>query len=353
MKPDTTPNVFCPDCGEPVPADAGFCRACGCDLAARSASSPAAAETAAPASVTTPCPQCGTDLPAEAQFCGSCGAPAGAEDPPTLVAATEPEGPRPTVLVRPTEPHASWPNVRVAAIVAAVVLVLGVGAAFALGGGGSDAPKAGSDAKATQKTGSVPTTATDALDAVASAIGAAADRAGAGDPTGTETDATTAPGSVDATNAAGSASDPAAASTDTTSTDATTTDATTTDATSTAASGAALRAQVQRLNALMRLSEQGRAAAIRGDTRTAAANRSDLLRRLRSLRADVDDPKLQAGVDAFIAAIRESLHQNRTCGSRCSPEKIARVGRLKSAALATLTPLLRTYAGTSYRSEDI
>jgi hypothetical protein len=133
-----------------------------------------------------------------------------------------------------------------------------------------------------------------------------------------------------------------------------TTTATTAAPTTTGATGAvALRGQVQRLDGLMRLSAAGRAAAIRGDTVAAIANRTDLLRRLSGLRADVSDARLRGGLDAFHAGIRESLRQNRVCATRCPAADLARVARLKRTALARLNPLLRRYAGTEYRLEQI
>jgi hypothetical protein len=114
-----------------------------------------------------------------------------------------------------------------------------------------------------------------------------------------------------------------------------------------------LAAQVRRLDALMQLSIQGRAAAIAGDTAAAVASRETLLRRLERLRGDATDARLQAAVDRFIPAIQESLRQNRECGAECSPAELARVGERKRDALSALNPLLREYVGRTYRREEI
>jgi len=79
-----------------------------------------------------------------------------------------------------------------------------------------------------------------------------------------------------------------------------------------------LSAQARTLDGLMRLSEQGRAAAVSGATDVAIASRVTLLDDLRALRARATDTQLKAGLTRLIAAIRESLRQNRTCGTRCT-----------------------------------
>ena len=86
---------------------------------------------------------------------------------------------------------------------------------------------------------------------------------------------------------------------------------------------------METLDSLMKRSARGRAAAVEGDFAAATANRSDLLRRLRRLERQADDPELKAAVTSFAAAVRESLRQNRECGSGCSTRELERVGKLK------------------------
>jgi hypothetical protein len=116
---------------------------------------------------------------------------------------------------------------------------------------------------------------------------------------------------------------------------------------------AGLASQVRSLDALMRMSERGRAAAVKGDFAAAVANRSSLLRRIDRLRAHAASPVLRSGLVRFAAAVREALRQNRTCKAGCSGADLARVARLKQAALVRLNPLLRRYAGTHYRRRQI
>jgi hypothetical protein len=118
-------------------------------------------------------------------------------------------------------------------------------------------------------------------------------------------------------------------------------------------SDADLRRQVLTLDALMKRSRQGRAAAAKGDTKAAVANRSELLKDLRRLRGDVKDAKLKAGLGIFVSAIRESLRQNRECAGACPASDLAKVSRLKRDTVEALNPLLRKYAKSSYRSRDI
>jgi hypothetical protein len=120
-----------------------------------------------------------------------------------------------------------------------------------------------------------------------------------------------------------------------------------------AAPSPALAAQVKTLDALMRMSEHGRADAVKGDFAAAVANRESLLRRIDRLHAGAAAPALRAGLTSFAAAVREALRQNRTCRADCWAADVAQVGRLKQAALDRLDPLLRRYAGTTYRREQI
>jgi hypothetical protein len=117
--------------------------------------------------------------------------------------------------------------------------------------------------------------------------------------------------------------------------------------------GPSLAAQVVSLDALMRMSERGRAAAVKGDFAAAVANRATLARRIDRLHGRATDPALRGGLARLGAAMREALRQNRTCKASCSAADLARIGRLKQAALSRLDPLLRRYAHTSYRREQI
>ncbi len=103
----------------------------------------------------------------------------------------------------------------------------------------------------------------------------------------------------------------------------------------------------------MKLSEQGRAAAVKGDTKAAIANRTKLLAGLKRLGAQATDARLKAGLGSFTAAIRESLRQNSECADRCSAAELNKVNRLKRQAVTELNPLLRRYARTSYDARDI
>jgi len=114
-----------------------------------------------------------------------------------------------------------------------------------------------------------------------------------------------------------------------------------------------LRRQVLALDKLMKRSQRGRAAAASGDTGAAIANRSKLLRDLRRLRNRAEDPDLQSGLASFIAAIRESLRQNRECGAACPAGDLEKVNALKRETISELNPLLRKYAKTTYRSREI
>jgi hypothetical protein len=114
-----------------------------------------------------------------------------------------------------------------------------------------------------------------------------------------------------------------------------------------------LAAQVRALDDLMRMSERGRAAAVRGDFSAAVANRARLARRIDRLHARATNSSLRVGLVAFGAAVREALRQNRTCKASCETADLGRVGRLKQAALARLNPLLHRYAHTSYRRTQI
>jgi hypothetical protein len=117
--------------------------------------------------------------------------------------------------------------------------------------------------------------------------------------------------------------------------------------------GANLRQQVLTLDDLMKKSKQGRTAAAAGDTEAAIANRSDLLKDLQRLEGEAEDADLKAGLGSFVAAIRESLRQNRECADACSTADLDKVNALKRQTVQTLNPLLRKYAKTSYRGRDI
>ena len=114
-----------------------------------------------------------------------------------------------------------------------------------------------------------------------------------------------------------------------------------------------LRRQVLALDDLMRKSQEGRAAAASGDTEAAIANRSDVLEGLQQLRREAEDAKLKAGLGLFVAAIRESLRQNRECADGCPASDLDKVNGLKRRTVESLNPLLREYAETSYRGRDI
>ena len=103
----------------------------------------------------------------------------------------------------------------------------------------------------------------------------------------------------------------------------------------------------------MRKSQEGRAAAASGDTEAAIANRSDVLKGLQQLRREAEDAKLKAGLGLFVAAIRESLRQNRECADACPASDLDKVNGLKRRTVESLNPLLREYAETSYRGRDI
>ncbi len=120
-----------------------------------------------------------------------------------------------------------------------------------------------------------------------------------------------------------------------------------------ARSDADLQRQVLALDRLMERSQEGRAAAAKGDTKAAIANRSALLKDLETLGGEVKDAKLKAGLTSFTAAIRESLRQNRECGDGCPAGDLEKVNDLKRDTVEALNPLLRKYAKTSYRSRDI
>jgi hypothetical protein len=114
-----------------------------------------------------------------------------------------------------------------------------------------------------------------------------------------------------------------------------------------------LRRQVLALDDLMKKSQEGRVAAAEGDTKTAIANRSDLLEDLQRLRGQAGDATLKAGLGSFVAAIRESLRQNRECADACPAGDIEKVNGLKRETVDALNPLLRRYAKTTYGARDI
>jgi hypothetical protein len=117
--------------------------------------------------------------------------------------------------------------------------------------------------------------------------------------------------------------------------------------------GPSLAAQVQDVDAMMRMSERGRSAAVKGNFAAAVANRATLARRIARLQQQAKEPGLRAGLASFGAAVREALRQNRTCRADCSAADLARVGRLKQQALTRLNPLLRRYAHTHYSRAQI
>jgi Double zinc ribbon len=312
----TLDHLYCPACGQQIPAAAGFCPECGHDLTTRTQPAGHDRDLEAPGNgdfsdgtvqvpatepVMTACPHCDAQLPAAAQFCGSCGHSVTIEDPPTepvsLIPTLTPEPPVAPPPTRSADAPASGRrfNGRIAAIVAAAVLVIGGGiaAALMLTGGSSSQPTKAASHKARPRPIPGPEVATPAPVATADS--------GQRAPSG--------------------------------------------------ASG--LTSQVRKLDGLMQMSEQGRAAAVNGDIAAAIANRSKLLRELRTLRAQATDAPLLAALSSFSSAIRESLRQNRECGSACSADDLRNVARLKHEALSKLNPLLRKYVGNTYRREDI
>jgi 2-oxoglutarate dehydrogenase E2 component (dihydrolipoamide succinyltransferase) len=114
-----------------------------------------------------------------------------------------------------------------------------------------------------------------------------------------------------------------------------------------------VKGQAQQLDQLMKLSEQGRAAAVKGDFKAATANRAKLVKDLQSLQGKAADPQVKAAAIAFAAAIRESLRQNRECGSKCPTADIKKVGQLKDAAVAKVNPLLKRFGLGPYTSRQI
>jgi hypothetical protein len=114
-----------------------------------------------------------------------------------------------------------------------------------------------------------------------------------------------------------------------------------------------LRAQVLRVDGLLRLSQKGRAAAVRGDFAGAIANRTTLLKDLQALGSKARNAQLKSGLTAFAAALTEALHQNRTCRSKCSATDIAKVRRLKDTAVHQLNPLLHRFGAGRYSATTI
>jgi hypothetical protein len=119
------------------------------------------------------------------------------------------------------------------------------------------------------------------------------------------------------------------------------------------ATAAPIEAQVKTLDELVRFSAKGRKAAVNGDIKAAIANRAKLLRDIRALNKQADDKQLKAALVTFDAAIAESLRQNRECASKCSDADLAKVGKLKTAALAKINPLLKEHGGRTYKREEI
>jgi predicted nucleic acid-binding Zn ribbon protein len=316
----TVPDLYCPACGEKVPAGSGFCRGCGHDIAARADAVRAEPTPAELGPAASSCAACGAALPPGAQFCGSCGRAVSDDDvpagPPTLVPSLDAEPPGGPAPAPSPEPRFDR---RVAAIATAVVLVIAGGVAGVLaltGGTGSHATRPPGRTSA-ERPASAPATVSEAA------------------PAAGVTPVTTDAAATDTTEST-------PASTDTTATSATPPAGTT-----------GLSAQAQTLDGLMRLSEQGRAAAVRGDTDVAIASRITLLDDLRALRARATDSRLKAGLTRLSAAIRESLRQNRTCATRCTTADLRRVGRLKQEAVSTLNPILRKYTSHEYQANRI
>jgi hypothetical protein len=103
----------------------------------------------------------------------------------------------------------------------------------------------------------------------------------------------------------------------------------------------------------MKRSARGRAAALKGDFEAAAANRSDLLRRVRRLERQADDAELKAAATSFAAAVRESLRQNRECGAGCPAKDLQKVTKLKQDALEKINPLLEAQDLETYKATEI
>ncbi|WP_157591782.1 hypothetical protein [Solirubrobacter soli] len=119
------------------------------------------------------------------------------------------------------------------------------------------------------------------------------------------------------------------------------------------ATAAPIEAQVKTLDELVRFSAKGRKSAVSGDMKAAIANRSKLLKDIRALDKQADDKQLKAALVAFDAAITESLRQNRECASKCSDADLQKVGKLKTAALAKINPILKEHGGRTYKREEI
>ena len=117
--------------------------------------------------------------------------------------------------------------------------------------------------------------------------------------------------------------------------------------------GPSLKSQILKLDTLLKLSQKGRAAAVQGNFKAATANRAELLKDLQSLQGKAKNTQLKAGLAAFIAAITESLRQNRTCGSKCPSSDIAKVSTLKATAVVKLNPLLHRFGAGPYSSKTI
>jgi RNA polymerase subunit RPABC4/transcription elongation factor Spt4 len=301
---NTTAPVYCPDCGRELPAGAVFCSECGHDLTVRAAREP---EVAPPD--TRACSGCHSLVPSAAEFCPSCGATMVADE--SLVPTLEIEVPAAPPPPPSEEPRS--PNRRVLVAGAAVVVLVGCGIAFALTSGGESSPETENAARAGTATDPVAATPEPAVEMPTPEPAVEM-------PTPEPTIEVPTP-------------EPALEQAP--------------------AEEPALAEQVQRLDGLMQMSVQGRAAAISGDAAGAMANRERLLRELQTLRSEAADPELQAAIDGFIPAIRESLRQNRECGSSCSDSELRYVGRLKRDALSELNPLLREYVGRTYTREEI
>jgi len=259
------------------------------------------------------CPACGQQLPGDAGFCRECGHDLTARRTSLIPTLTPEPAPEPAPFEpAPAEEPPPGPRFDRRVVAAAVAVLVGGGIAAALLlGGGSDDPAA-------KRAGST-----------------SSDRAESGSP------ATTPEPTV-------------AAATPDAPVDAVVVPEATVDAGEQPAAGDdALAGQVQALDGLMQRSKEGRAAALDGDFAGAIANRSALLGELQSLRTEATDPELRAALGSFVAAIRESLRQNRDCAAACSAADLRRVGQLKEQALAQLNPLLREHLGTSYDPEEI
>lgn len=127
--PPTGPTVRCPNCRQPVPAQAAFCPHCGFQVpkappagvvcASCGSAIPAGAQFCptcgarqalppppppSPPPQTIRCPSCGAELPTIAVFCPDCGTRLSGTPAPAMPSAPRPHEPTPTVWL-PSEPE--------------------------------------------------------------------------------------------------------------------------------------------------------------------------------------------------------------------------------------------------------